>query len=122
MELRSRLTRRDDRRSVEASAYRRHYSTARWKRLRAAQLQRQPLCEAHLAVGQVVAARVVNHREPHRGDLALFFDPANLQSVCASCHDGPIQRIEAAGGVSPRVDADGWPVDPRHRSAVSART
>lgn len=28
----------------------------------------------------------VDHIEPHRGDMALFLDVANLQVLCESCH------------------------------------
>ncbi len=107
---------RIDRRSPEAAAYRKLYKSKRWKACREAQLARQPLCERHLRRGQTIAATVVNHRRPHRGDTHLFFDPANHESSCKPCHDGPIQRDEAAGCISAEVDDDGWPTDPRHRA------
>ena len=56
----------------------------------------QPLCERCLQVGRVTPATVANHRRPHRGDVALFFDRGNLESTCKACHDGPIQREERA--------------------------
>lgn len=37
---------------------------------------------------------VVDHREPHRGNEALFFDPTNLWLLCKACHDGWKQRQE----------------------------
>jgi 5-methylcytosine-specific restriction endonuclease McrA len=104
---------RSDERSEEARRYRGWYKTPAWRAARAAQLQRQPLCERHLARGEVVAATVVNHRRRHRGDWALFIDPANHESTCKPCHDGPIQSEEVRG-FSKAVDADGWPVDPAH--------
>jgi 5-methylcytosine-specific restriction protein A len=111
---------RPDQRSPEAAKYRKLYNTARWRALRKAQLQIQPLCERCKAKGFIVAATVVNHRKPHKGDERLFCDPGNLQSVCQPCHDGPIQAEEVSGkqnesiGCSPQVDRDGWPIDPRH--------
>ena len=102
-----------DYRSPEAAEYRRLYKTPEWKALRAEQLRKQPLCERHLARGLTVAADTVNHREPHKGDRALFFDPTNVESTCKPCHDGPIQAEERKG-YSGAVDADGWPSDPRH--------
>ena len=107
---------RPDRRSPEAAAWRHLYSTAKWRRLRADQLSRVPLCEECRATGRVTPATVANHREPHKGDRALFFDPANLQSVCKPHHDGPIQRTEGRG-YSAAVDTDGYPIDPRHPAA-----
>ena len=32
-------------------------------------------------------ATVVDHIRPHEGDMALFTDPGNLQSLCKTCHD-----------------------------------
>lgn len=34
---------------------------------------------------------VADHIVPHLGDWALFADPANLQCLCKTCHDGPKQ-------------------------------
>lgn len=104
---------RPDRRSPEAAAYRRLYKGRRWAGLRQAQLAKQPLCERDVHSFDIVPATVVNHRRPHKGDLRLFFDPTNLQSVCKPCHDGPIQREELQG-FSAEVDTGGWPTDPNH--------
>ncbi len=102
---------RTDRRSQAANAWRKLYGKAAWQALRATQLATHPLCGRHR--GRAVPATVVNHRTPHKGDLALFLDPANLESVCKPCHDGPIQRAEALS-FSPAVDASGFPTDPAH--------
>jgi 5-methylcytosine-specific restriction protein A len=106
---------RPDWRSPEAAAYRRLYTLAAWRRARKTQLAKQPLCEPCLTEGFTTAANVVNHRKPHKGDLVLFWDPANHQSVCKPHHDGPIQREELKG-FSAAVDASGWPTDPTHRA------
>jgi 5-methylcytosine-specific restriction endonuclease McrA len=113
------FSRRDERRSAEADAYRRLYKTARWRGLRSSQLNRRPLCQPCEKAGRLEAASVVNHRIPHRGDERLFFDAGNLESMCKVCHDGPTQRAEIAG-FSGEVDAGGWPTDPKHRSNRSA--
>lgn len=113
-------SRRDDRRSPEAAAYRPWYWTPEWKRLRRAQLEKQPFCRRPCHGASLVVATVVNHRTPHKGDRTLFFDPDNLESVCSPCHDGPIQREERAG-FSPAVDAGGWPTDPKHPANRSSR-
>ena len=36
--------------------------------------------------GKATPAYAVDHIRPHRGDAALFWDRANLQSLCRSCH------------------------------------
>ncbi|MCG8990866.1 HNH endonuclease [Laribacter hongkongensis] len=47
-----------------------------------------------LAEGRTVAATVVDHITPHRGDQRLFWDSSNWQPLCASCHSGAKQREE----------------------------
>ncbi len=102
-----------DRRSPEAAEYRKLYKTRQWRHLRAGILDRAAVCCRCLDRGIVVAATVVNHIRPHRGDLDLFFDRDNLQAVCKPCHDGPIQKAEGRG-YSTEIGADGWPTDPLH--------
>lgn len=42
-------------------------------------------------------AAVVDHVVPHRGDMKLFWDKTNWQSLCASHHSRDKQREEANG-------------------------
>lgn len=86
----------------------------RWRRRRAEQLRREPLCRLHLEVrGEVVAATVADHITPHRGDPALFEGP--LQSLCTDCHNSVKQSIEKGGAGHIRgSDLRGMPIDPRH--------
>ncbi len=105
--------RRDDRRSPEAAEYRRLYKSARWRMLRIHQLAAHPLCQRCSTDDHPVPATVVHHTVEHKGDLALFFDPENVESVCSPCHDGPIQQTEKLG-FSLEVGADGFPTDPNH--------
>ncbi len=104
------------------SKHRRLYNTARWQRLRAAQLREHPLCRMHLALGQTVEARVVDHVTAHRGDEKLFFDGGNLQSLCKPCHDAHKQAQEhSADGVLRGAGLDGRPLDlahPWHRASA----
>jgi 5-methylcytosine-specific restriction protein A len=58
-----------------------------WQKARAAFLSSHPLCAEHERQGRVVAASVVDHRIPHRGDQRLFWDRSNWQPLCKSCHD-----------------------------------
>ncbi|WP_337267106.1 HNH endonuclease [Oryzifoliimicrobium ureilyticus] len=96
-------------RSPAAQEYHKLYRTAIWKQLRKAQLAREPLCHLCSEVGSVTAADTVDHVKPHRGDQALFFDPANLASLCASCHSRHKQR-EENGRKIVRYGADGYPI------------
>lgn len=40
---------------------------------------------------------VADHKTPHRGDVALFWDEQNLQCLCKPCHDRDKQRAERGG-------------------------
>jgi 5-methylcytosine-specific restriction endonuclease McrA len=66
----------------------------RWDKARKAFLKQHPLCAMHQHMGQVVAATVVDHIIPHKGDTALFWDRTNWQPLCKLCHDSTKQRLE----------------------------
>ena len=107
-------------RSDVANAYRTLYSTKHWKTLRRQALTRDEYrcqhsgCGAHLQAGRDhTRSAVVHHLRPHKGDLELFFDLDNLQSVCWTCHSGDIQSQEALG-YDTTIGVDGWPIDPKH--------
>lgn len=92
----SRLRPLDDVRKAERESWRGWYGLARWARLRAAVLLRD-LYTCQMC-GRIGGRLVVDHRCPHRGDAHLFWDEANLQTLCKSpCHDKHKQALEAAG-------------------------
>jgi 5-methylcytosine-specific restriction endonuclease McrA len=96
----------------------RWYDTAAWQRRRRYQLLVAPLCAYCAKVGRVTPATVVDHVEPHRGDINAFTLGA-LQSLCRDHHNRDKQRIERRGSAAAfdgRVGVDGWPVDARHPS------
>ncbi|MFT0533945.1 HNH endonuclease signature motif containing protein [Castellaniella hirudinis] len=55
-------------------------------------------------------ATIVDHRIPHRGDQALFWDRSNWQGLCKTHHDSTKQRIER-GSQRQAIGLDGWPVE-----------
>ena len=89
------------------------YSTAGWQALRGQQLRLEPTCRLCRQAGRVTPATVADHITPHRGDRARFFDPANLQSLCKTCHDGAKQRLEKSGHLK-GSGLDGLPLDGTH--------
>lgn len=62
------------------------YDTPDWRWLRAAHIAQHPLCVECLGRGVRRPAIVVDHIKPHGGDVDLFFDIENLQSLCRPCH------------------------------------
>lgn len=59
----------------------------RWQKVRASFLKENPLCAEHLLDGDTVAAVLVDHIVPHKGNQVLFWDRDNWQSLCKECHD-----------------------------------
>ena len=58
----------------------------RWQRYRLLYLAEHPLCSDSSHGARPVAATVVDHRIPHRGDYDLMWDERNHQPLCAACH------------------------------------
>lgn len=82
------------------------------------QLSEHPLCQCpHCQEGKVriTAASIVDHIKPHRGDVGMFFDLANLQSMAKTCHDRFKQSQERGGvGFMGGCGPDGLPLNPAH--------
>lgn len=85
------------------------YGTSRWQRMRLRHLKANPLCVFCLAENIVTPAKVADHIRPHKGDEALFWDEANLQSLCTRHHNSTKQSLEKGGKPRVRIAADGWP-------------
>lgn len=72
------------------------YSSKAWRTLRALVLAESggqcstPRC--------AFTATRVDHRVPHRGDYALFFDRENLSAMCQHCHDAKTARHDGGFG------------------------
>jgi 5-methylcytosine-specific restriction enzyme A len=80
--------------------------------MRARQLAKHPLCDMCRQQGRITPATVADHIVPHHGDPKLFYDPNNLQSLCATCHG--IKRTKENKGLYPGCDINGIPLDKDH--------
>lgn len=89
--------------------WQRWYNLARWRSIRAQQLQAKPLCERCQAQGRITPATVCHHIVAHRGSEELFWS-GPFASSCTDCHDIDEQRIERGGQARQTVGNDGWPV------------
>lgn len=85
----------------------------RWQQARLGWLRKNPLCIRCEKKGINVAATVVDHITPHRGDMELFWARTNWQSLCTNCHSSYKQRLEKTGREA-GCDVSGRPLDPRH--------
>jgi len=90
----------DKARDVE-TPWRKWYRTARWQDLRLRVFLRDGyVCQKTGVLlggrGHDGDAQVAHHKGPHRGDAALFWDEANVETVSKAWHDGEGQRQERA--------------------------
>jgi 5-methylcytosine-specific restriction endonuclease McrA len=46
----------------------------------------------------VTQASVVDHVKPHRGDITLFHDQSNWQSLCRECHNYKTAKLDGGFG------------------------
>ena len=99
-------------RSKAAQEYRRLYD-ATWSAAARLYLDANPLCRFHEDRGETAAAECVDHIVPHKGDLKLFWDRANWQPLCHSCHNRLKAQIESRG-YHDHCGPDGLPTDPNH--------
>lgn len=80
-------------------AWRAWYKTQAWRRLRWKILVRDLFTCQWPGCGRLEADTsqlVADHRKPHRGDAALFWDEDNLWCLCKPCHDRVKQAEERA--------------------------
>jgi hypothetical protein len=93
---------RNQRSPVEAGrAYDQHRGSARdrgydarWDRAAVRFRHERPLCLGCEAVNRIVACTVVDHVEPHRGDMVKFWDRSKWQPSCDWHHSTIKQMLE----------------------------
>lgn len=74
--------------------------TYRWQKYSKARLKKKPLCVECERNGRVTQATLTDHIIPHKGDMKLFWDPNNHQSLCEQCHNIKTSKEGAFGRVS----------------------
>ena len=78
------------------SAYQRGYDH-KWQRASKRFLSEHPFCEECLKQGKITLATDVDHKKPHKGNKALFWDMKNWQSLCHSCHSKKTAKEDNGG-------------------------
>jgi 5-methylcytosine-specific restriction protein A len=73
---------------------------ARWHKASRLFLALSPLCVECFKKGREVAATVVDHKIPHKGNMDLFWDENNWQSLCTPCHNR--KTVKEDGGFGNR--------------------
>ena len=65
----------------------------KWQQAREGFLRKHPLCVYCEREGRIKAASVVDHKIPHRGNMEVFWDSEQWQSLCSTCHSS-VKAIE----------------------------
>jgi 5-methylcytosine-specific restriction endonuclease McrA len=88
----------DEGHSPVTEPWRKNYTLPRWRDLRLVIFTRDRFkCQMCGKVNGNMRELTCDHVEPHRGDEALFWDEANLQTLCTSpCHNQHKQALERA--------------------------
>lgn len=81
--------------------------TRQWDKARLQHLNEHPLCVICSAAGRITQATEVDHIKAHHGDMALFWDVTNWQSLCRPCHEGKSSAEQTGHG---STGIDGWPI------------
>ena len=89
---------------------------SRWDKARLGHLRAHPLCVCCAAHGIVEVATVVDHIEPHKGDMVKFWNSAMWQGLCEWCDKVLKRPVENAwlAGRAPASDlrldraVEGW--------------
>ena len=83
---------------VKKSPYLYMYKKTIWQKLRAAKLEKNPLCEYCIDNGQISIGHAIDHIQPHRGNWKKFLSFKNLRTLCKSCHCRKSQRERGSYG------------------------
>ena len=63
------------------------YNLKAWRALSELKLRKNPLCERHLARGEVVAAALTHHKKEVSKGGAIIVSLNELESLCKACHN-----------------------------------
>jgi len=90
----------ENRRAVDANRdpTSRQLYDRRWNVARVLFLRKNPLCVECKKTGRVVAANVVDHVEPHRGNYQKFWDQTKWQPMCKPHHDAKTAKEDGGFG------------------------
>ena len=72
--------------------------TSQWSKARKGYLAKHPLCVRCESSGIIQSANVVDHVQPHKGDVSLFWNVDNWQSLCYKCHNIKTAREDGGWG------------------------
>ena len=73
----------------------------RWQQTSKGFLRSHPLCQCPdclEGVKRLIAATVVDHIIPHKGDMTLFWNRDNWQAMSKACHDKKTAREDGGFG------------------------
>ena len=97
------------REKLRGSAAARGYGR-RWQKTSAAWLVSHPLCVDPYGLHgeRPERATLTDHIVPRKGDMDVFWDSGNWQSLCSGCHSRKTAEEDGGFGHPVRAQAQGW--------------
>lgn len=74
----------------------------RWRKASKAYLKDNPLCVYCKKEDRLTPATEVDHIIPHGGDMKLFWNKSNWQSLCKKCHSKKTALEDGGFGNTPK--------------------
>lgn len=93
------------------------YQSKAWRDARRVFLAAHPWCVECARHGVQTRASIVDHVQPHKGNMDSFWSRANWQGLCVPCHNSKTNRFDGGFGNRRSVggcDANGMPIDSAH--------
>lgn len=88
---------RTPRNQVRKNPYRYMYNR-RWEKARRIFLRDNPTCIHCAEFNRITPATEVDHKVPHKGDAAIFWNQDNWQALCTPCHSKKTARDDGGFG------------------------
>jgi 5-methylcytosine-specific restriction protein A len=88
----SKLTARQHQPKPEEARRKSPYNSRRWREASREFRKLHPLCAECRRQGRTKPAIGVDHVIPHRGNMRLFWDTNNWESLCHDCHSAKTGR------------------------------
>ena len=76
------------------------YNNRAWRNASKQYLAMNPLCIECYNNGHIKQAECVDHIQPHKGDMVLFWNQANWQALCNVCHSAKTAKENNFGHIN----------------------
>lgn len=97
------------------------YKSVDWLNLRRYHLTQQPICVVCGRSGIEAGGLHVDHIVDHKGDIDIFYDKTNLQTLCSRCHGRKSIEVIRMKSFKKDIRVVNIEIDPESKSIENAR-